>query len=542
MGVLEDLRQARDAYERRDWVSAYRALSEVDEAGLAADDFMALATTAYLLGRHNDCVQALQRAHRSHVARGETREAARVACWLALVLMESGEVAVGGGWAARAERLLDGVEGDVVERGYVLVHHLFRHVATGDFGSVAEVAAEIVAYGHRFGDPDLLAFGLNARGRGLTMAGQVADGLRLLDEAMVGVLAGEVSPIFAGMVYCSMIEACQWVADYGRVREWTHALTAWCDVQPGLVAFTGQCAVHRGQLMKVQGAYDDALTELDRALARYAAAGGSAAVGLAHYEQGDVLRLQGAYAEAAVAFETAVRAGHDAQPGRSLLWVALGRVDTGVAAIKRAVAEATGPVERSRVLLGAVEILLAAGEADVAADLAEELSDIADAFGCAALRGSATYAVGLVALSAGNADRVVAAARAAGAAWESLSAAYDVARSHALLGRGLQLLGEDDSALAELTAARDALSALGAGPAAHDVDAALRSTTAPGGLSVREVEVLRLVAAGRSNAEIAAELVLSQKTVARHLSNIFAKIDVRSRTAAAAFAYEHHLV
>ncbi|HEU5448362.1 MAG TPA: helix-turn-helix transcriptional regulator, partial [Acidimicrobiia bacterium] len=156
-------------------------------------------------------------------------------------------------------------------------------------------------------------------------SGRVAEGLRLLDEAMVGVLAGEVSTLFSGMVYCSAIEACQEVADFGRADEWTHALSSWCESQPGLVAFTGQCAVHRGQLMRLHGAYAEALAELDRAAARYAAAGGHPAIGLACYERGETQRIRGEYDAADAAYDEAAAHGHPAQPGRALLWLGQGR-------------------------------------------------------------------------------------------------------------------------------------------------------------------------------------------------------------------------
>lgn len=542
MGVIEELHRAREAYERREWVTAYRALSDLDDAELAAEDFAALAITAYLLGRRNDCVQALQRAYQAHLHAGDRLGAVRAAFWLGLVLAMGGEPAVSGGWVARAERLLDEHGEDVVERGYLLVHRMFDQIGAGQFAEAQQTAAAIIDYGRRFHDPDLLAQGLNAEGRLLTAAGRVPQGLRLLDEAMVGVVAGELTPIFAGMVYCSMIEACQWVGDFGRVAEWTHALTEWCEAQPGLVAFTGQCAVHRGQLMKLHGAFHDALAELGSAAERYALAGGHPAVGLAHLERGDVLRLLGDHDAAEAAYEEAVRYGNEAQPGRALLWLARGGTDAAVAAVRRVLAGSGIAMERNRLLPGAVEVLVAAGELDEAAGLAEELSEIAESFGCTALWGAAGVAAGQVALARGDGETVLTAVRPAAAAWTSLAATYEIARCRVLTGRALRLLGDEQSAVAELTAARDTFSEIGAVPAAREAAELLGTSAIPGGLTEREVEVLRLVATGKSNPEIAATLVLSEKTVARHLSNIFAKLDVTSRTAAAAYAFQHRLL
>jgi DNA-binding CsgD family transcriptional regulator len=542
MGVVNELHRAREAYERREWITAYRALSGLDDADLAAGDFAALATTAYLLGRRNDCIQALQRAYQVHDQAGDRLGTVRAAFWLGLVLTMGGEPAVGGGWVSRAERLLDEHGEDVAERGYVLLHRMFDHLHAGDFGTAQALAGAVTDYGRRFADPDLLAQGLVAEGRLLTAAGRVPEGLRLLDEAMVGVVAGELTPIFAGMTYCSMIEACQWVGDFGRVAEWTQALNRWCQAQPGLVAFTGQCAVHRGQLMKLRGAFGDALTELNLAAERYAQIGGTPAVALAHHERGDVLRLLGDYDAADAAYRETVRHGGEAQPGQALLWLAQGRTRAAVAAIRRLVAAPGIAMTRNRLLPGAVDVMLAAGEVDDAVAMADELSQIAESFGCTALRGASGFAAGQVALERGDDHAALAAVGPAVDAWTSLAAVYEIARCRVLAGRALRRLGDEQSALSELTVARSTFAEIGALPAEQEVADLLGVTASPGGLSDREVQVLRLVARGRSNAQIAAELVLSEKTVARHLSNIFAKLDVSSRTAAAAFAFQHHLL
>ncbi|AEA28355.1 MULTISPECIES: helix-turn-helix transcriptional regulator [Pseudonocardia] len=542
MGVVDELIRAREAFERRDWVAAYGGLSDAGDRELSADDFAALATVAHLLGRRNDCIQALQRAFQANLDRADSPAAVRSALWLATVLFLGGEIAIANAWVGRAERLLDDVDGDVVERGYLFEMMFFGHVVAGRFDEAFVVGPRVVEYGRRFHDPDLLALGLHGEGRMAIYSGRVADGLRLLDEAMVGVVAGEVSPIYAGIVYCSVIEACQEISDFGRAGEWTHALTTWCDAQPGLVAFTGQCAVHRGQLMRLHGAYEDALDEFERATRRYAEAGGHPAVGLTHRERGDVLRILGDYDAAEDAYLEAVRLGNEAQPGRALLWLARGRTEPAVATMRRLLAEQRSPVHRSGLLAAAVDVLVDGGAADEAEPLAQELTAIGDSFGCSALQAAACHAVGTVALARADPATALGAARRAAGGWARLVAPYDLARSRVLIGRALALLGDEESAAAELTAARNAFAELGAGPAEQEAAELLGRSAVPGGLSPRELEVLRLVAAGRSNAEIAAELVIAEKTVARHLSNMFVKLDVGSRTAAAAFAFEHRLL
>jgi len=541
MSVVDDLARAREAFERREWVAAYDALTDVDQSALTADDFARLSLTAYLLGRKNDCIQAMQRAYQANLDAGETLAAVRCGFWLAMVLVTSGETAVGGGWVGRCQRLLEDIPGDVVERGYVLIHVMFRHIFAGEFEPAFKLALEITDYGRRFAEADLIANGLNAQGRMLLYSGRVPEGLALLDEAMIGISTGDVSPIVAGEVYCSMIEACREVSDYGRAAEWTSALTGWIDAQPGLVPFTGQCAVHRGQIMRVQGAFTQAIEEFELATQRYVEADTPAPAGLAMDECGGVRRILGDLDAAEASYERAVGYGYEPQPGLALLWLARGRTTAALGAVRRLLAEPRDPVHRSQLLPGSVEVLLASGDIEQANAVAGELVGIADAFGCPALQAMAQYARGSTLLAGGDPGAAVPQLRKALQGWQSLGAPYEAARCRVLMGKGLRELGDDDSATSELAAARRTFLELGTKPAEHEV-ARLIAPANPAGLTDREVEVLRLVATGKTNPEIAATLVLSEKTVARHLSNIFTKLDVTSRTAAAAFAFENRLV
>lgn len=541
MGVVDGLRQAREAYERRDWMAAYDVLSDVEPTALTADDFARLATAAHLLGRRNDAVLAMQRAYQAHVEAGAVLAATRCAFWLSMVLSLAGESAVASGWTSRADRLVATVDGDVVERGYVRARHMFVAIQDGRFPDAFADAVAVHDYGRRFADPDLVALGLVAQGRMAMYGGDVPAGLRLLDEAMVAVATGELTAIFAGEVYCTMIEGCQEVSDFGRVAEWTEALHAWCEGQPDLVLFTGQCAVHRAQIMRLRGAFADAVDELDRAERRYLAAGSPLPAGLAMAERGDVLRTTGDLDGAEASYAAADRYGHEPQPGRTLLRLAQGRTDEAAGAVRRMLAEPRDDVHRSQLLPAAVEVLLAVGAVEEAAVVAGELDGLADRFGCPALVGWAGHAAAAVAVATGDAASALPRLRRSRDVWATLRAPYETARCRALTARVYLALGDRGSAEAELTAAREAFLALGVRP-----DAAATGVSGtgalPGGLTSREVEVLRLVAAGRSNAEIALALFLSEKTVARHLSNIFGKLAVGSRTAAAAYAFEHRLV
>jgi len=541
MAVTDGPVGAREAFDRRDWAATYDALVSADVTGMEPDDHARLATAAYLLGRRSESVRCFQTAFQAHLDRGETLAAVRTAFWLAMVLHANGEEAICNGWVARSERLLADQPDDIVERGYLLIHAMYRFIFQPDHERAYELALEVTDFGRRFHEPDLLATGLAGQGRLLIYAGHVREGLALLDEAMVGVAAGELSPIMDGDVFCSLIEGCQEVSDFSRAAEWTKALSDWCDAQPGLVPFRGQCAVHRGQLMRVHGAYDRAVEELERAAAHYAEHGPLEAAGLALGERGDVLRIRGDLDAAEASYAEASRHGYEPQPGLVLLWLARDRTDAALAAMHRLLLERQDPVGRSQVLAAAVEVLLAAGEADEASGLADELTRVAADFGCAALQASADHAGAAVRLHGGDARGALPQLRKAAHAWRTLNMPFEGARTSVLKGTAMRELGDEESAVAELTAAHRTFVELGARPAAEQVRRLL-TPKEQHGLTSREIEVLRLVASGRSNPQIAEVLVISEKTVARHCSNIFTKIGVSSRSAATAFAYEQRLV
>ncbi|HET6563017.1 MAG TPA: response regulator transcription factor [Marmoricola sp.] len=540
MGV--ELEQARAAFHRGDWDVAFEGWSAADTTALTPADLEDLATAAELLGRHDETVRALQQAFVCWQQEDDLARAVKCAYRLAMTTAAHGEPAMFAGWTSRAEGLVAEIGEDVPERGWVAFLRMFRALGTGAYADAAAAADEAAATGRRHHDADLIAMGLCAQGRLTIYSGRVAEGLALLDEAMVRVIAGEASPIVAGHVYCTAIEGCQEISDFGRMAEWTSALERWCAAQPGLLAFTGQCAVHRGQLLRVRGEWSAALDELDRATQRYRQVGAPDAAGLAACEAGDVHRLRGDWEEADAAYQVAADHGHDPQPGLALLWLTRGRTDAARGAIDRLLAEGGGPVQRCRLLPAAVEVLAASGAVEQARQAAGELGSLAAAFGCVALDAMAAQASGTVELTAGDASGALPYLRKAHQLWTRAESPYDRARVQLLMGRALASVGDQDSSRRELEAARSTFRQLGARPPADEVSLLLAPPTLPAGLTAREVEVLRLVASGLSNAQIATDLVLSEKTVARHLSNIFGKLDVGSRTAATAYAFEHGLV
>lgn len=537
--TVAELLVAREAYDRGDWADALQGLR--GKGGLGADDTLALATSAYLMGNVDEAIRALQGGYQDMIKNGDSLGAVRFGFWLALILNVRGDVAIGTGWVARGQRLLENEPADLPERAYLLIHNFFQYLERGDVATAFETAGRVVELARRFGNDDLVALGLMCQGRVRIYSGQVREGLAALDEAMVGISAGEASPIIAGMVYCSMIEACQEVSDFSRAASWTSALTRWCDTQPGLVPYTGQCSLHRGQIMRLHGAYDEALGEFARAQRRYRLEGTTAPAALALTEQGDVLRIQGKLDEAEDCYRQSAELGYEPQPGLALCWLARGRTPAAVSAMRRLLAETQGPVGRSRMLPGGVHVMVAAALIDEAREHADELAEIASLFGNPAVRAMAAYARATVELASGQVVEALGQARESTRLWSDIGAPYEAARARVLVARALRELGDEDSATGELAVAGRAFAEVGAAPAAQEVDKLL-GRARPGGLTEREIEVLSLVAEGKSNYEIARVLVLSQKTVERHLSNIFSKLDVSSRTAAAAYAHDHGLM
>lgn len=525
-------------------MDARESLASADKAvPLGADDLELLATSAYMLGREDDYFQALERSHQAHLDAGEALRAVRCAFWVGANLARQGEMGRASGWLARAQRLVEREERECVERGYLLIPAMFQHEGAGDWDAAAATAASAAEIGELFGDRDLLALAVHAQGQFLIRQGRIKDGLPLLDEAMVAATAGELSPIVTGIVYCGVILACQEAYDLGRAREWTAALTQWCEQQPEMVAFTGRCLLHRAEIMQLRGGWADALEEARRAEKRSAQANNPLAAGAAAYVRGEVHRLRGEHAAAEDAYREASGNGREPQPGLALLRLAQGNGDAAVAAIRRALAETTERPARPRLLPAYVEILLATGQVDEARSACAELEDIAAGQASAMLDAIAASARGAVELAEGDAPAALVALRRAWQTWQELEAPYEAARARVLIGLACRSLRDEDAAALELQAARKTLAELGAAAGVARVDS-LAASHAPDthGLTERELQVLRHIAAGRSNREIAAELVISEHTVARHVQNIFAKLGVSSRTAATAFAFEHDLV
>ncbi len=537
------LESGRAAYARGRWVDAFEDLAAADEhSRLAAADLRALATVAYLIGRDQVALDAYRRAHQAFREEGDVGQAVLCAFWIGYVLMMSGGPAEAMGWWTRGQRLLDDVGQERVERGYLLVPAALRNLSEGNPRAAYDVCGEIWAIADRFGDPDLLALGTLGQGQALAKLGEVDRGLTMLDDAMVAVTAGDTSPAITGIIYCAVLIACRDVFDLRRAQEWTAAFSRWCDNQQGLQPYRGQCLVHRSEIMQLRGNWSEAIDVVRQACGHLATPPGNPVLGMAQYQMGELLRLRGQFALAEDAYRRAGECGHYVHPGLAMLRLAQGRLDDAVAAIRRVVAEAEGDhTERARMLGAYVTIMLVADDVDAARTATEELEQLATDFGAVYLHAVATSARGAVALADGDAHRACASFRRAWQAWQELDAPYEAAEVRLSMAKACRELRDHDTAEIELNAARRTFEKLAAAPAlavAVGLSRAATDTT----LTRRELDVVRLVASGATNRDIARALSISEKTVARHLSNMFGKLGVTSRSGVTAYAYEHDLV
>lgn len=538
---IANIDRARAAIERGSWSEAYESFLVLDPSGLTPDDWEAYADAAWWTGRIGESIAARQKAYTGYAEAGDDRRAAAMAARLCIEHFLRDEQAVGAGWFARAQRHASDLP-DCVELGFAAFLEATIQLYTGDPVSAVPLIARAIEFGRRFGNRDLLGMAIHTQGLILIAQGRPAEGVALLDEAMASVVAGEVSDYFTGAIYCNVIGACLEIADVRRAAEWGEAARRWSESIPSESRYPGMCRLNRAQIASFRGAWSEAEAESVRAteeLMEFSPPMAAEAL----YETGDVRRRRGDLAGAEEAFERAHELGFEPQPGLALLRLAQGKADAALTALRTAVMGASGNrLRRARLQWALAETALAAGDLDSAATAADELDTLAGESDARVLGAFAATVRGSFLLAESDVPGAVASLRRASALWQELRLPYEAARTRMLFGLALRAAGDEEGAQLELRAALGAFERLGApGDAAKASDLLGGPAALPGGLTAREAEVLRLVAAGKTNRDIAVELVISEHTVARHLQNMFAKLGVTSRSAATAYAYEHDL-
>ena len=544
MVLTDALQQARVCYERQSWREAIDLFSEAGRAvALDPEDLDRLGVCAYLVGNDSDSADVWSRAHVEYQTRGEIEPAARAAFRIGYVLLHKGQSAQGSGWLARSRRLLDDAGLDSVLRGWLLLPEAIRTAFAGDPGRAHEMFTEALAIGRRFGDIDLITISRNGQGRSLVKQGRVAEGVGLLDEVMVAVTSGDVSPLYVGDIYCVVIAGCTEVFDLRRAHEWTAALSRWCERQPDAVPYRGTCLVHRAEVLQLHGSWSDAMGEVERACEHLLVPPPKGAAGFACYQRGELLRLRGDFDKAENAYRQASELGRRPQPGLALLRLAQGDIAGACAAIRRALDETRDPTVRSRLLGPFAEIQLAAGDVALAKRAADELRELAATIGAPFLRAMSACCDAAIKLEEGDAEGALGLLQSALGTWREMEAPYEEARTRVLLATAARALGDDDTATFELGAARRTFERLGAASEIARLEELTqpKSTGDESPLTAREREVLALVATGKTNRAIADELSLSEKTVARHIANMFMKLGLSTRAAATAYAYKNGL-
>jgi DNA-binding CsgD family transcriptional regulator len=550
MKTSASLRAGRRAFERSAWAEAYGQLSAARHAGeFASDDLERLAIAAYLTGHDDASADAWASAHRNWLQRADIPRAVRCAFWLAMQLLSARELARAGGWIATAQRLLSGWSDECAEEGLLLVLESRGHLRDGNLPAAQAAAGRAAHLADRCSDPDLAVFGRLAQGLTLAGRGELTAAAGLFDEVMIAVAAADVSPIAAGTAYCAVIESCYEMADVGRAREWTAALTDWCRAHPDLVAFRGHCLVHRAQTLRLSGDWPGALTEVTHvcgpvppiAEADGGASWRGAPIGAAFYEMAEIYRTRGDYARAEAAYRDASRYGRTPEPGLALLRLAQRRRQEAQASIRRAAGESMRRLTRAGVLAASVEIMIASGDVRAARSSADELAQLAVDAPTPFLRARSAQALGAVLLAERDARSALTPLRDAWVGWQGMEMPYEAAQVRVLMALACRALDDHEAASMELDAARRVFVRLGAAPDAARIDEMLGSRLSSG-LTSRELDVIRLLARGDTNRAIARTLDISERTVDRHVANIFTKLDLSSRAAATAYAYEHGLV
>ncbi|MGH8925629.1 MAG: LuxR C-terminal-related transcriptional regulator [Acidimicrobiia bacterium] len=553
--AIAEVERAREVASRLDWGEAYEILSRIDQvSALAAEDLELLATSAFLTGNREESRSARMRAYHVYVQKGEARRAARCAVRLGLDRISTTEITQAGGclpasmsgctaWVVRAWTHLAGDE-EGAELGYLLIPEAYEQLAIGGNPEGAgRSAARATEIGRRNDEPDLVAFALVIEGRALVRSARVEEGTERLQQATSEAASGRVSAPIAGMVLSSAVEAAEEAFDVERLEEWVDLLVGWCDTQKGMISFRTREMVYRAGLHLLRGHWDEAQGLATQAVQRALSEDDTTLAGAARYQLAEVHRLRGELAAAEEMYRESARLGHDPQPGLARLHMMRGDNSAAAASLGRALAEHQDSLRRARLLPAQVEILLAAGDIAASSELAEELADITTSYGGPVLEATAAQIRATVLVAEGQPLAALELCRRASRVWRHLDLPFEEARTRVLIARSCRALDDEATAVMELETAHSILTRLKARPHLAEVESLLgEHPRSQHGLTDRELEVLRLVAGGMTNAQIAEELVVSVRTVDTHVSNILTKLGVSSRSGATSYAHRQGLV
>ena len=472
--MIDPLAAAQDAWERRAWLSAFEALTAADATGsLDGLDLERRGISAYLVGEEDAFLRSLERAFEAHMREGDAGAAVRCGFWLGLHHSSVGNPALGSGWFGRAGRALADQSDVCAEDGYLLLPKAFAAYADADWERCLEEADAAVAVAEQFMDGDVLAMALHIRGRARLRLGHVNDGLADLDEAMVHVISGALSPPVTGSVYCGALGACRDLLDMDRVREWSAALERWCDQQPEMVAYSGECRAFRAEVSLTRGEWDSAIKEARRVHERFKAGRRPGSEGFALYLLGEAYRLLGDFTEAEDAYRSAAAAGREPQPGLALLRLAQEQPAAAAAAIRHALAELESDPRRVHLLPAYVEILVAVGDLEAARGACTQLLEVLTGTVGPYADAVRAQAQGLVALAAGDSQVALGCLRTALTNWRASGVPFEEARTRLLIGRACRSLGDEHGCAVERAEAERILRELGAlhdpGPALPDL-------------------------------------------------------------------------
>jgi DNA-binding CsgD family transcriptional regulator len=531
------------SYREQSWSVVYKVLKSRENT-LNVEELYQLSLAAYLTGHDGESFEMLARTHHRFLENGKIKQAVRCAFWIGMLLMFRGERARGSGWFSRAHRLVEEHKYEGPENGLLLLPAGLGSLGAGNANLALTNFNKALEAGKGYDDPDLTTLSLLGQGQAMIQLGNISEGITLLDESMISVESADISPLVVGIVYCAVIETCQMIFDIRRAQEWTAVLSQWCESQPDLVPFRGQCLIRRSQIRHIHGEWSEALDEMQRACRILSEPPGEPAAGEAYYQLAEIFRLRGDFQQAEKLYIESNKWARKPQPGLALLRLAQNEKDMAIKSIQNTLDEAKTPLQRLKVLPAYIEIMLVHNKTTDARSAVDELNAVAEKYETIFLQAITAYCQGALLLKENDFGAAIKSLRRSLILWNELNAPYEAASVRLLLGIAYRKKGDHDSAGMELTAAQWIFNELEALPDLEKVEALIDEKKAHDlhGLTLREFQVLQLVSEGDKNKTIANKLFISERTVERHLSNIFNKLQVNSRTEATTFAYKHGIL